>query len=319
MDTLIAIVGPTAVGKSKLALEMANELNIEIINADSRQIYRYMDIGTSKSTKEEREKVPHHLIDIVNPDDSFSLALYKQLADKKISEIQQRNRIPVLVGGSGLYVWAIIEGWNVPCARPDYDFRHELEKEAQNLGNQVLYDRLKKIDAAAATKIHMNNVRRVIRALEIYNQTGIPPSHFSKRIKPPYNVVVVGLTVERNKLYKIIDNRVDDMMGKGLVQEVQNLLDIGYSCSLPSMASIGYNQICQYINGDISLAEAADEIKRATRRLARRQYTWFPIDDNRIIWMDIDKVSPWMEVTKLVKKTVKSDLQNYRQQEMTSS
>jgi len=283
---VIAIVGPTAVGKSALALHLAQYLPAEIISADSRQVYRYMDIGTSKPSLAERAMVRHHLIDVVDPDEDFSLAMYHQLAAEALEAISQRKKLPIVVGGSGLYVWSLIEGWRIPQVPPDRKLRHELEARAQRENSHTLYRELQVIDPVAAEKIGPRNVRRIIRALEIYQATGKPPSQLQGKEPPSFRVVVIGLTLERTELYRRIDARVDKMVQSGLVEEVGELLKRGYSLSLPSMSGIGYRQIGQFLQGKTSLDEAVDRIKHETHRLARHQYAWFRPDDNRICWFD---------------------------------
>ena len=261
MKCLLAIVGPTAVGKSELAMSIAKHLPIEIINADSRQIYRYMSIGTGKPTLSDRELVPHHLIDIVDPDQNFNLAVYRQLATEKISSIQESGKLPVLVGGSGLYVWSIVEGWRLPQVPPDHKLRQELEIIAKQKGSLFLHETLQQIDELAASKIHPNNMRRIIRALEIYYKTEQPPSTFYGKEQPGYSTLIIGLSVERDELYSMIHHRVTGMVQQGLVQEVERLSQMGYKDSLPSMSSIGYNQIYQFLKGQLTLPSAIENIE----------------------------------------------------------
>ena len=285
MHCLIAIVGPTAVGKSELALRLAQSFGSEIINADSRQVYRYMDIGTNKPTLTEQKLVTHHLIDIVNPDEDFSQAIYCQLATETIEAVQQRDRLPLLVGGSGLYVWSVIEGWRIPQVPPNKELRQHLEIRAQEEGGDALYQELRKVDASAALKIGPSNVRRVIRALEIYHATGQPPSQLWRKETPKFSTLIIGLTMERSELYGRIDSRVDKMIGNGFVKEVNNLLGMGYSLALPSMSGIGYRQIGQFLQGRMTLSAAIDKIKYETHRMARHQYAWFRLSDTRIHWL----------------------------------
>jgi tRNA dimethylallyltransferase len=291
MQCLIAIVGPTAVGKSQLALQLAQSLGGEIINADSRQVYRYMDIGTNKPSLAERALVPHHLIDVVDPDEDFSLAIYHQLAIEAVDAIQRKGKLPLLVGGSGLYVWSLVEGWKIPQVPPNRELRHKLEARARQEGSNSLYQELQNVDPLAAAKIHPNNTRRIIRALEIYRMTKKPPSQLQRQRKPGFPTIIIGLTLERSELYRRIDCRVDKMMQKGLVEEVARLLKIGYSFSLPFMSGIGYKQISQYFRGELTLAEAMDKIKYETHRLVRHQYAWFRPSDTRIHWLDAGRLS----------------------------
>ncbi len=286
MKWVIALVGPTAVGKSKLSLALAHSLDAEIASADSRQVYRYMDIGTAKPSLEDRASVSHHLIDVVNPDEDFSLALYQELAYKAIHDIQQRGKLALLIGGSGLYVWSVIEGWRIPQVPPNPEFRHQLEERAAREGNLALYEELQKVDPVAARKIEPRNVRRVIRALEVC-QKGIPFSQLQQKEPPSFHTLIVGLTTSRDELYKRIDSRVDDMIKQGLVGEVQGLVGRGYSFDLPSMSSLGYKQIGMFLQGKLDLPTAIQQIKFETHRLARHQYNWFRLDDQRIHWFDI--------------------------------
>jgi len=286
MECLIAVVGPTAVGKSELALHLAQKFPVEIVSADSRQVYRYMDVGTSKPTPDERASVPHHLIDIVNPDEDFSQAMYYQLATKAIKNIQQKGKLPLLVGGSGLYVWSILEGWKIPRVPPDSKLRHNLEARANQEGSHILYEELKHIDPTAAAKIHPANTRRIIRALEIYHVSGQLSSRLCHKEAPDFPVLIIGLTMERSELYSKIDSRVDKMIKMGLVKEVEKLIQMGYNPSLPSMSGIGYKQIGEFLQDQLTLPATIDKIKHETHRLARHQYAWFHLDDERIHWLD---------------------------------
>ena len=287
MKGLIAVIGPTAVGKSKLALQLCQKYNYEIVNADSRQIYRYMDIGTAKPPQSDLDIVPHHLIDIIDPDEAFSLTTYQRLAYEKISCIQSQGGIPILTGGSGLYAWAVMEGWTIPEVSPDNEFRHNLEKIADINGIDVLYQELRSIDPVTANKIVPNNLRRIIRALEIYKMTGIPASQLQGKKSPQFPKLVIGLTANRDYLYRIIDHRIDEMLENGLVNEVENLLKRNYTLDLPSMSGIGYRQIGMVINRKINLPEAVQQIKYGTHKFARHQYAWFRLNDTRIHWFDI--------------------------------
>jgi tRNA dimethylallyltransferase len=283
---VIAIVGPTAIGKSELALHLAHYFPIEIISADSRQVYRYMDIGTNKPSLAERESVPHYLIDVIDPDHDFSLAMYHRLAIEALKTIKQKSKLPLLVGGSGLYVWSLIEGWEIPRVPPDQKQRSQLEARVKQEGSQNLYQELQDIDPIVTAKINPSNTRRIIRALEIYHATGQRPSQLQRKEAPDFPILLIGLTRERSELYRKIDWRVDKMIQMGLVEEVEQLLKKGYNLSLPSMSGIGYKQICQFLQGDMTLPQAIDKIKYETHRLARHQYTWFRLRDSRIHWFD---------------------------------
>lgn len=287
MSHLIAIIGPTGIGKSRLALRLAQDFNGEIVSADSRQVYRYMDIGTAKPGQPELSLVPHHLIDIVNPDEDFSLAQYQQLAYRTIDDIQQRNKLALLVGGSGLYVWAVLEGWGIPQVPPDLEFRRSLEEKAARSRADELYQELVKVDPVAAQRIDPRNVRRVIRALEVSRSTGTLFSQLQHKKTPPFDVLIIGLTTDRAELYRRIDSRVDKMMELGLVEEVRKLMDMGYGFNLPAMSGIGYKQIGLFLRGELTLAAAIQQIKFATHRFVRHQYNWFRLEDKRIQWFDI--------------------------------
>ncbi len=284
---MIAIVGPTAVGKSELALHLARHFPLEIISADSRQVYRYMDIGTNKPSLADRALVPHHIIDVADPDEDFGLATYHQLTFEALKGIQQRGKLPLLVGGTGLYVWSLVEGWKIPRVPPDREMRRALETRAKQEDGQSLYGELQNIDPLSAAKIDPRNIRRVVRALEIYRVAGQLPSQLQRKEVPNFPVLVIGLTQERSQLYRRVDGRVDEMIRRGLVEEVQQLLEKGYSPVLPSMSGIGYKQIIQFVRGEMTLAEAVDKMKHETHRLARHQYAWFRLNDSRIGWFGV--------------------------------
>jgi len=284
MKKLVAIIGPTGIGKSRLALELAKILDGEIISADSRQVYRLMDIGTAKPNTLERQGIPHHAIDAVFPDESFSLADFVDIANNEIELIYDRGRVPILEGGTGQYVWAIIEGWEIPRIQPDDSFRKELEDRALKDGGEVLYGELAKINPQVANRIDPRNVRRVIRALEII-ETGEELGEQKKQVK--YNSFIVGLTAPRKLLYKMIDDRVDVMINEGLVNEVVRLSSLGYGPELSAMSGIGYRQIFHYLDDKISLEEAIQSIKNESHRLVRMQCNWFSLQDERIKWFDI--------------------------------
>jgi tRNA dimethylallyltransferase len=287
MNRLVAIVGPTGAGKSHLALHLARIFDGEIVSADSRQLYRYLDIGTAKPYPQELSEVPHHLINVINPDEDFSLAQYQSLAYQTIEDIQQRGRLPFLVGGSGLYVWAVLEGWQIPRVSPDPEFRYNLEKRVGEAGIDELYQELVKVDPEAARKIDRRNVRRVIRALEVREKTETPFSQLQHKEAPAFNSFIIGLTADRAEIYRRIDLRVDGMIERGLVTEVENLLKMGYDLNLPALSGIGYRQIGQFLKGELTLAVTKQQIKSATHRFVRQQYTWFRLMDERIHWFDI--------------------------------
>jgi len=301
MNRLVAIVGPTGVGKSQLALHLTQSLNGEIVNADSRQIYRYMNIGTAKPTSQELSLVPHHLIDIVNPDEDFSLAQYQHLTYKAIKDIQQRDKPAFLVGGSGLYIWSVLEGWQIPEVMPNPELRGNLEQQAAKEGSDKLYQELVKVDPVAAQRIDPRNVRRVIRALEVYKTNGTPISQLQTKQAPPFDMLILGLTVNRAELYHRIDRRVDEMINQGLIAEVKQLFAMGYGINLPAMSGIGYKQIGAFLEDKISLETAIQQIKFETHRFARHQYAWFHLNDSRIKWFNIQSRAE-SEIIALVSK-----------------
>jgi tRNA dimethylallyltransferase len=305
MNKLVAIVGPTGIGKTKLAIQLARRFNGEIVNADSRQIYRHMNIGTAKPTQEELSLIPHHLIDIIEPNQEFSLAEYQRLAYDAISDVQARSELPFLVGGSGLYVWAVLEGWLVPAVPPDTPYRKTLEQKISSGGADELYQELKKLDPVAAGKIDLRNVRRVIRALEVGKNAPVPFSKLQKKQLPPFQTLILGLTADRTELYRRADERVDEMVRHGFVGEVQKLLGLDYNLSLPAMSGIGYREIGQYLQGEMTLDEAIYKVKVGTHRFIRHQYAWFRLKDERIKWFDVGKVSEG-EMEKVLGEFVKS-------------
>ncbi|MBI3287222.1 MAG: tRNA (adenosine(37)-N6)-dimethylallyltransferase MiaA [Chloroflexi bacterium] len=284
---LIAILGPTAMGKTALAIHLAREFEGEIVSADSRQIYRGMDIGTAKPSPEERRLVPHHLIDIVEPDQNFTLAQYQEAAYCAIEDILARDKVPFLVGGSGLYVKAVLEGFAIPAVAPRSELRTQLLAEAELSGPARLHARLAQVDPRAAAKIDMHNVRRVVRALEVYHATGRPISEWQERRPPSYRLLKIGLTMERRQLYQRIDERVERMLSQGLIDEVRRLFEQGYNWELPAMSGLGYKQLGAYLRGEVDLSTAVRSIKAETRRFVRQQYKWFRLDDPSIVWFDV--------------------------------
>ena len=285
-SSLVVIVGPTAAGKTALSIELAAALGGEIVSADSRQIYRGMDIGTAKATPEQRARVPHHLLDVVNPDDVLTLAEYQRLAYTAIDEILARGRLPILVGGTGQYIHAVIEGWSIPAVAPRPELRAELEQKAQVEGAAALHGWLAQLDPTAASHIDYRNVRRVIRALEVCLVTGQPITELQRKNPPAYRIKQFGVMRPREELYARIDARVDRMIEDGLVEEVRRLVAAGYGWELPAMSGLGYRQIGQYLRGEVTLAEAIALIKKQTRRFVHQQQTWFRADDPTIHWLE---------------------------------
>ncbi len=304
---VVVILGPTAVGKSEIAILLAEALHAEIVSADSRLLYRGMDIGTAKPTLEQRRRIPHHLIDMAEPDDVWSLVRYSTAAKDALHAIHSRGRLPMLVGGTGQYLMAILEGWEPP-PKPEHDeFRRAMETLAEREGPEALHQRLQAIDPQTADRIDYRNVRRVIRALEIHHVTGMPPSQVRRKKPSGLLDLRVGLQLPRKELYARIDARIDGMMNAGLVDEVRSLLEKGLSPQAPAMSAIGYQQIARFLEGDISEQEAVEDIRRATRQLVRRQANWFKADDPRIHWFPAE---PGVEKTIL--KVIRSWLQEFK-------
>jgi tRNA dimethylallyltransferase len=300
LSRLVAIVGPTAVGKTRLAIVLAQRFSGEIINADSRQVYRYMDIGTAKPTPQERQQAPHYLLDILDPDQNFALGSFLTLAKNAVNDVQHRQHLPILAGGTGQYIWALIEGWDVPRVPPDEGFRRLKEQEVREKGGQVLYEELQRIDPQRASELDPRNVRRVIRALEIYHTTRRKPSDHRKRISQGGNPLIIGLTLPREDLYQRIDQRIDKMTQVGLLEEVKSISGMGYQMGQGPLDSPGYRELGQHLNGAITLEEAVQLTKFQTHQLARRQYTWFKPSDPRIRWLDASDPQLDEKATQLV-------------------
>lgn len=292
LDPLVVIVGPTAVGKTAVAIELARRLRGEVISADSRQVYRQMDIGTAKPTAMQRTQVPHHLVDILDPSEHLSLAVFQQLAYEAIADVTERGKLPLLVGGTGQYVTAIVEGWGIPRVEPLPALRADLAVFANIYSPTVLHDWLKRVDPTAADSIDYRNVRRVIRALEVFLISGRPISDHQRKSPPPYRILQIGLTRSRDALYQRIDRRVDRMMEAGLLDEVRALVDAGYDWDLPSMAGLGYRQFAPFFAGEATLTETVSLIKTETHRFVRHQDTWFRRNDETIHWYDLVETRP---------------------------
>jgi tRNA dimethylallyltransferase len=281
---LVLVVGPTAVGKTKIAIQLAERLGGEIVSADSRLFYRGMDIGTAKPSRVELERVPHHLIDIVNPDQTLSLAAFQQMARDAIANVQRRGKLPLLVGGTGQYVRAVTEGWKPPEVKANPGLRDALEKLKAEKGGAWLYERLRRLDPTAADNIDPRNVRRTIRALEVILTSGRRFSEQRGRADSLDRLVTIGLDRPRPELYARIDARIDAMFEAGLLEEVKGLLARGYSPDLPAMSAIGYRECVRVITGESSIEQAKVQMRRATRLYVRRQGTWFKESDTGIRW-----------------------------------
>ncbi len=284
----VVIVGPTATGKSDLAVALAERFDGEIINADSRQVYRCLDIGTAKPPPEVRRRIPHHLFDVVRPDEEFSVAVYTRLARQAVEAVTRRGKLPILVGGTGHYVWALLEGYEVPPVAPDPELRRELRARAEREGAEALYAELKARDPEAAARIDPRNLRRVIRALEVIIRTGRKFSELRRKNPPPWDPLIIGLTLDRKTLYERIDRRVEAMVAAGWLDEVRRLLAKGYAPDLPSLTGHGYRWLIKHLKGEISLDEAIRRTKNEIHAYARHQYAWFRPNDPRITWLRAD-------------------------------
>ena len=305
---LILIVGPTAVGKTELAIRLAETLNGEIISADSRLFYRGMNVGTAKPSKEELARVPHHLIDIVNPDETLSLAVFQQKAQAIISEIHARGKLPFLVGGTGQYVRAVTQGWTPPEVVPNELLRDVLEKMKEERGAQWLHDGLKVLDAVAAGNIDARNYRRTIRALEVIFTTGRKFSEQRGQDDSPYRLISIGLTRPREELYQRVDERIDLMFANGFIDEVKGLLAQGYSSELPSMSAIGYRECVGVIKGELTIEQAKAEMKRITRVFVRRQSNWFKESDPQIRWFNPADQNAIQDIGEYIRNSIKDEV-----------
>lgn len=302
----VVIAGPTCSGKTDLALLMAEKLSTEIISADSRQLYRKLDIGTAKPDAEELAAVRHHFINCCNPDESYNVSRFEQEAEAVMKNLFGRGKIPIIAGGSGLYIKALIDGIiDLPSA--DEEFRKDLQRQRTEFGNEFLYDKLKKVDPESASNMLPQNWKRVMRALEVITITGIPiwKHQQMQQKKTEYSFRQFGLAVDRDRLYKNIEKRVDAMIERGLVDEVNNVLDLGYSKSLNSLNTVGYKEIISYLEGTVTLERAVELIKRNTRRYAKRQMTWFRAD-KRIEWIDIESRADIKKAAAYIIKKVKN-------------
>jgi tRNA dimethylallyltransferase len=297
---LIVLLGPTAVGKTRLSLRMAEVVDGMIVSADSRLIYQGMDIGTAKPTAVERARIPHYLIDIVTPAEVFTLGEYQREAYDAIADITARDRIPLLVGGSGQHIRCVVEGWNIPKVPPDWALREELEAVAADEGATALHKRLKQLDPMAAARIDHRNVRRVIRALEVTLKTGEPISTLQTKTPPSYRILQIGLTRPRPELYERIDRRIDLMIEAGLVAEVARL-GRAYGWEAPALSGLGYRQIGLYLRGEKSFEEAIQLLRKETRRFVRQQANWFGTEDPRIRWFDVSRVDGSLVIESVVR------------------
>lgn len=297
-DNLCIIVGPTSIGKSDLAIDLAQKHNGEIISADSMQIYKYMNIGTAKVREEEMKDIPHHMVDIIDPDEGFTVSDFKHMAKKHIKEINSKGRLPIVVGGTGLYINSLVYNLDFAQIPPNEELRMEYEDKIEKFGNEYLHNKLMKIDKSSGEKISIKDKKRIIRALEIYDSTGRTMSEYNKNFRvmnEDYNLLYISLDMDRAKLYERINNRVDIMLEKGLIDEVKSILEMGYNKDLISLKAIGYKEIIMYLENEISLEEAIELIKKASRNYAKRQLTWFR-RDHRIKWINIDEYDKTIDI-----------------------
>ena len=283
---LLAIVGPTAVGKTELAMKIAGRFDVEIVGADSRQVYRHMDIGTAKPAPSQLSDVPHHLVDIVDPDVDFSLGMFLDLSKNAIQSANRVGKCPLLVGGTGQYVTGLIENWNVPNVPPNSSLRRELDDLLQLKGIDGLLSRLRSLDSTALEHVDVANPRRVIRAIEVAEVLGSAPTSAPRRLDPWFEFTVIGLGMERASLYRRADLRVDRMMDAGFLDEVESLLAMGYRPDLSSMSGIGYHELAEHLLEGADLTDAIQRTKYRTHRYIRQQINWFRSDDPRIRWFD---------------------------------
>ena len=301
---LVILTGPTAVGKTKLSIETARMLNAEIISADSMQVYKYMDIGTAKISKEEMEDITHYMIDELEPDEEFNVVVFKRLALKYMDEIYKKGKIPLIVGGTGFYIQALLYDIDFSEHEDDGSIRAKYEELAKTNGNEYLYNLLKGVDPKSADTIHCNNVKKIIRALEYYDITGEPISKHNeeqRQNESPYNFLYIVLNDDRAKIYDRIEKRIDIMIRDGLIDEVGALMDKGYTKDLVSMQGLGYKEIIEYLDGNISLEEAIYILKRDTRHFAKRQLTWFR-REKVTTWIDKSEYSNEKEILQQIKK-----------------
>lgn len=288
---LIVVAGPTASGKTRLAIDIAKSVNGEIVNADSMQIYKYMNIGSAKPTLEEQSEAKHHLIDFLEPDEEFSVADYTELAHKIIAEIASRGKIPIMCGGTGLYINSVVNDITFGEIETDYKLREELNELAKQHSSQYLLDILKEFDPVSAQRLHPGNLRRIVRAIEFYRTTGIPISEhqeMTKQKESRYEPLMLCVKWDREVLYDRINKRVDIMLNDGLLDEVKCLMEMGYTKELNSMKGIGYKEVIDYFEGNMSLEDTVNLIKQSSRRYAKRQLTWFR-RDKRIHWLDANE------------------------------
>lgn len=288
---LIILTGPTAVGKTKISIKLAKAIDGEIISADSMQVYKHMDVGTAKIKPEEMDKVKHYLVDILDPKEEFNVVLFQKHAKNAMKEIHDKGKIPIVVGGTGFYIQALLYDINFEDSKEDVDYRSELEELAESKGSEFVHKKLEEVDPESARKIHPNNLKKVVRALEYYKETGEKISSHNKeqrKKESPFNFSYFVLNDKREKLYERINTRVDQMIEEGLIQEVEKLLDYGCSKDMISMQGLGYKEIIAYLEEEMTLEDAIYTLKRDTRHFAKRQITWFK-REKEVTWVDKNK------------------------------
>ena len=301
-ENLLILMGPTAVGKTAVSINLAKKLNGEIISADSMQIYKYMNIGTAKIQNDEMDGIPHYLIDIINPDENFTVSDFKENASGYIKDINLNKKLPIVVGGTGLYINSLVYNLNFASVAPNPVIRDKLEDLALQYGNEYIHNLLLQIDKESSDRISINDRKRIIRALEIYEITGKTMSDYNKDFRTTndnYNLSMICLNMNRDKLYERINRRVDIMLDMGLIDEVKEILDMGYDKNLVSLQGIGYKEIIMYLEDEYTLNEAIEKIKQGSRNYAKRQLTWFR-RDNRIKWIDVDDYNNVDDLTKAI-------------------
>lgn len=310
---LAVIIGPTAVGKTDLSIEVAKKVNGEIISADSMQVYKYMNIGTAKPTINEMQGIPHYLIGEIDPAEEFNVALFQEKSFKYIDYIYNKNKLPLVVGGTGLYINSLVYPLDFTESISNWEYRNSLEKVSQEKGNEFVHNLLKTIDPLSAKEIHPNNLKRVIRALEVYEETGRTMSYYKRESQKQdikFSLVMIGLTMDRERLYERINKRIDIMIEDGLIEEVKDLLNKGYDKKLVSMQGLGYKEIIEYIEGRTTFDKAIEILKRDTRRFAKRQLTWFR-RDKRIHWINVDEYDSKSVIVDDIIEYIKLGLPNY--------
>ncbi len=311
---LILLVGPTAVGKTSISINIAKKINSEIISADSMQIYKYMDVGTAKIRDDEKKGIKHYMIDIVKPDEQFSVSDFQKKSYEYIDHILSNDSLPMVVGGTGLYINSLVNNLDFTNAVSNWQLREKYKEKAKKYGNEYIHSELRKVDAESADRIHVNDTKRIIRALEVYYETGKPMTYYYNKFRQPnprFNIAYIGLKMSRKRLYDRINKRVDIMINNGLIDEVKEIIEMGYSRDLTSLKAIGYKEIIKYIDGEYSLNEAKKILKRNTRRFAKRQLTWFR-RDKRVYWVNIDEFeSEEVIINNIIKYISKKLKQNF--------